>query len=56
MQSDGDRKPRLLIEACNPDRSVSALRDILAAAGGFMIEACLCALPPIRRSGVRSRR
>jgi hypothetical protein len=26
-------KPRLLIEDCNPDRTVAALRDILAAAG-----------------------
>ncbi len=29
-------KPRLLIENCDPDRTVSALRDILSAAGeGF---------------------
>jgi hypothetical protein len=29
------QKPRLLIEDCNPDRTVAALRDILAAAGGL---------------------
>jgi hypothetical protein len=29
------QKPRLLIENCNPDRTVAALRDILAAAGGL---------------------
>jgi hypothetical protein len=28
-------KPRLRIEDCNPDRTVAALRDILAAAGGL---------------------
>ena len=28
-----DQKPRLLIENCDPDRTVSALRDILAEAG-----------------------
>src|SRR5262249_25080228 len=28
-------RPRLLIEDCNPDRTVAGLRDILAAAGGF---------------------
>jgi hypothetical protein len=28
-------KPRLLIEDCNPDRTVTELRDILAAAGGL---------------------
>ena len=33
VQGDGGRKPRLLVEACNPDRTVSAQRDILAAAG-----------------------
>jgi hypothetical protein len=26
-------KPRLLVEDCNPDRTVAGLRDILAAAG-----------------------
>jgi len=30
-----DKKPRLLIEDCNPDRTVVALRDILATAGGL---------------------
>jgi len=29
------QKPRLLIENCNPDRTVAALRDILYAAGGL---------------------
>ncbi len=29
------QKPRLLIENCNPDRTVAALRDILATAGGL---------------------
>ena len=29
------QKPRLLIENCNPDQTVAALRDILAAAGGL---------------------
>jgi hypothetical protein len=29
------QKPRLLIENCNPDRTVAALRDILVAAGGL---------------------
>ena len=28
-------KPRLLIENCSPDRTVGAMRDILAAAGGL---------------------
>ena len=28
-------KPRLLVENCNPDRTVAALRDILAEAGGL---------------------
>jgi hypothetical protein len=28
-------KPRLLVENCNPDRTVAGLRDILAAAGGL---------------------
>jgi hypothetical protein len=28
-------KPRLLIEDCNPDRTVAGLRDILAATGGL---------------------
>jgi hypothetical protein len=28
-----DQKPRLLIEDCNPDRTVAALRDILSEAG-----------------------
>jgi hypothetical protein len=28
-------KPRLLIEDCNPDRTVAGLRDILAGAGGL---------------------
>src|SRR5919198_594273 len=28
-------RPRLLIEDCNPDRTVAGLRDILAAAGGL---------------------
>ena len=28
-------KPRLRIEDCNPDRTVAAMRDILAAAGGL---------------------
>ncbi len=27
------QKPRLLIENCDPDRTVSALRDILSEAG-----------------------
>jgi hypothetical protein len=31
---NGD-KPRLLVDNCNPDRTVSALRDILANAGGL---------------------
>jgi hypothetical protein len=29
------KKPTLLIENCNPDRTVAALRDILAGAGGL---------------------
>jgi hypothetical protein len=29
------QKPRLLIEDCNPDRTVAALRDTLSAAGGL---------------------
>ena len=29
------KKPKLLIENCNPDRTVAALRDILAGAGGL---------------------
>ncbi len=29
------QKPRLLIEDCNPDRTVAALRDTLAAADGL---------------------
>ena len=28
-------KPRLLVEDCNPDRTVSALRDIVAKVGGL---------------------
>ena len=28
-------KPRLLVESCNPDVTVTALRDILAEAGGL---------------------
>src|SRR5262245_9341864 len=28
-------KPRLLVESCNPDQTVAALRDILAGAGGL---------------------
>jgi hypothetical protein len=28
-------KPRLLVESCNPDQSVAALRDLLAGAGGL---------------------
>ncbi|NQW09428.1 MAG: hypothetical protein HQ481_06040 [Alphaproteobacteria bacterium] len=31
----GVRKPRLLIEHCDPDRTVAALRDILSSAGGL---------------------
>lgn len=30
-----DRKPRLLIDNCNPDQTVAALRDLLAGAGGL---------------------
>ncbi len=30
-----NQKPRLLIESCSPDRTLPALRDILAAAGGL---------------------
>jgi hypothetical protein len=30
-----DEKPRLLIDHCNPDRTVSALRDILSSSGGL---------------------
>ena len=29
------QKPRLLIEDCNPDRTIAALRDTLSAAGGL---------------------
>ena len=29
------QKPRLLVENCDPDRTVSALRDILSEAGGL---------------------
>lgn len=29
------KKPRLLVESCNPDQTVAALRDILAEAGGL---------------------
>jgi len=29
------KKPRLLVENCNPDQTVAALRDILASAGGL---------------------
>src|SRR5262245_49483608 len=34
LQASAER-PRLLIEVCNPDRSVAGLRDILAATGGL---------------------
>jgi hypothetical protein len=30
-----ENKPRLLVEDCNPDRTVSALRDIVAKVGGL---------------------
>src|SRR5262245_53295933 len=30
-----DEKPRLLVENCNPDQTVAALRDLLAGAGGL---------------------
>ena len=33
-------KPRLLIENCNPDQTVAALRNILADAAVFMTEEC----------------
>src|SRR5262245_61235354 len=29
------KKPKLLIENCNPDRTVAGLRDVLAGAGGL---------------------
>ena len=29
------KKPKLLVENCSPDRTVAALRDVLAGAGGL---------------------
>jgi hypothetical protein len=35
IEDAAGQKPRLLIENCNPDRTVAALRDTLAESGGL---------------------
>jgi hypothetical protein len=35
IATEQTEKPRLLVESCNPDQTVAALRNILAGAGGL---------------------
>ena len=48
------KKPRLLIENTNPDKTVAALRDKLAAAGGLYDRGVPVRLASTRCNEVRS--